>query len=226
MSSDIRLEGFAEHLKNKRVYCVAAENSVPLLVRSYISTLDTEVAHRGRKALFIQEGCTASVWLLRMKWDAVFHLRESQDLRLALTYVVNAVRPIRIVWAGGEPSATVFQHLGKHDGISLFGFGAKVPQSSEWDAIFWKGVEADQIEMALHPRLGIQATEQYHLKTVLKELKSSELALVWSSIGESDKKGSLYWLDPSEGNNQSAAYSNEEAADILRTIADSLGSRG
>ena len=225
MSADIRLEGFAEHLKNKRVYCVSTDASLPLLVRSYIATLDTEVAHRGRKALFLQEGCAAMPWLLRMKWDAVFLLRESQDLRLALTYVVNAVRPIRIVWEGGEPSSTVFQHLGKHEGISLFGFGARVPHSMEWDAIFWKGVEAEQIESALHSRLGIHLTEQYHLKTVLKELKSSELALVWSSIGESDKRGSLYWFDPAEGSSQSAAYSYEDAADILRTIADSLSAR-
>jgi hypothetical protein len=225
MSADIRLEGFAEHLKNKRVYCVSAEASLPLIVRSYITTLDTEVAHRGRKALFLQEGAAAMPWLLRMKWDAIFHLRENQDLRLALTYVVNAVRPIRIVWVGGEPSSTVFQHLGKHDGISLFGFGAQVPHSPEWDAIFWKGVEAEQIESALHARLGIHLTEQYHLKTVLKELKSSELALVWSSIGESDKRGSLYWFDPSEGSSQSATYSYEDAADILRTIADSLSAR-
>lgn len=204
---------------------MASDASLPLLVRSYIATIDTEVAHRGRKALFIQEGCTASAWLLRMKWDAVFLLRENQDLRLALTYVVNAVRPIRIVWAGGEPSSAVFQHLGRHDGISLLGFGAAVPHSMEWDAIFWKGAETEQIESALHQRLGIQMTDKYHLKTVLKELKSSELALVWSSIGESDKKGSLYWFDPSEGSSQSAVYTHEEAADILRTIADSLAAR-
>ena len=223
MASDIRLEGFAEHLRNRKVYCVGADAGLPLLVRSYIATLDTEVAHRGRKALFIQEGCTATSWLLRMKWDAIFYLRESQDLRLALTYAVNAAKPMRIVWAGGEPSTAVFQHIAKQDGVSLFGFGAQVPQSSEWDAIFWKGAEMEQIESALHSRMGTYTTEQYHLKTVLKELKSSELALVWSSIGESDKRGSLYWFDPSEGSNQSAVYSHEEAADILRTIADSLG---
>ena len=225
MSADIRLEGFAEHLKNKRVYCVSAEASLPLIVRSYIATLDTEVAHRGRKALFIQEGAQAMPWLLRMKWDAIFYLRESQDLRLALTYVVNAAKPVRIVWAGGEPSSAVFQNIAKHDSISLFGFGAAAPQSLDWDAIFWKGVEAEQIEPVLHARLGIQTTDKYHLKTVLKELKSSELALVWSSIGESDKRGSLYWLDPSEGSSQTAAYSYEDAADILRTIADSLSAR-
>ena len=220
-SDDIRLEGFAEHLRGKKIYCVADHASIQQLVRSCVSSLDTEIAHRGRKALFVQEGCAATSWLLRMKWDAVFYLREAQDIRLALTYAVNAAKPVRVVYAGGEPSSAIFQYLSKQDAISLIGFGASVPKSAEWDAIFWKGVDAENIEPLLYQRLGVQTTEKYHLKTVLKELKSSELALVWSSIGESDKNGSLYWHDPSDAN-QASAYSTEEAADILRMIADSL----
>lgn len=220
-SDDIRLEGFAEHLRGKKIYCVANETSIQQLVRSCVGSLDMEIAHRGRKALFIQDGCTATSWLLRMKWDAVFYLREAQDIRLALTYVVNAAKPARIVYAGGEPSSAIFQYLSKQDSISLIGFGANVPKSTEWDAIFWKGVDAESIEPLLYQRIGVQTTEKYHLKTVLKELKSSELALVWSSIGESDKNGSLYWHDPSDANHAST-YSPEETADILRTIADSL----
>ena len=221
-SDDIRLEGFAEHLRGKKIYCVAQnETALQQLIRSCVSSLDTEVAHRGRKALFVQEGSTATSWLLRMKWDATFIIRDNQDIRLALTYVMNAAKPTRVVWAGGEPPAAVFQYLSKQDAISLIGFGANAPRSTEWDAIFWKGVDAENIEPLLHQRLGIQVTERYHLKTVLKELKSSDLSLVWSSIGESDKSGSLYWHDPSESN-QASTYSPEESADILRMIADSL----
>ena len=220
-SDDIRLEGFAEHLRGKKIYCVADHANIQQLVRSCVSSLDTEIAHRGRKVLFVQEGCVGTIWLLRMKWDAVFYLRETQDIRLALTYAINAAKPMRIVWAGGEPSSAIFQQLSKQDGISILGFGVNMPRSAEWDAIFWKGVDAEDIEPMLYQRLGIHTTEKYHLKTVLKELKSSELALVWSSIGESDKNGSLYWHDPSDAN-QASTYSSEEAADILRMIADSL----
>ena len=125
MPDDIRLEGFAEHLRGKKIYCVAAtETAVQQLVRSCVSSLDTEVAHRGRKALFVQEGSTATSWLLRMKWDATFIIRDNQDIRLALTYVMNAAKPTRVVWAGGEPPAAVFQYLSKQEAISLIGFGA------------------------------------------------------------------------------------------------------
>ena len=108
----------------------------------------------------------------------------------------------------------------------MLGLGSNSPASSEWDAIFWThDIAADIIEPTLNARMGAATTEKYKIASVLKEVRGSELGLVWSSIGESDKRGSLYWFDPSEGSNQSAVYSHEEAADILRTIADSLGGR-
>ena len=221
--SEIRLEGFAESLRNRKIYCIGSTKMLPSLVRSRVSVIDMEVAHRGRKVLFIQEGNVNAVWLLRMKWDATFILRESQDLRLALTYVIHSTRPTRLVWAGGEPSAQVMQQLLKCDGLSIVGLGQTNPQSSEWDGIFWTAdTTQEAVEPVLHARIGSHRTEQYHIKSVLKEIQASELGLVWSSIGESDKKGFLYWFDPSEGSTGGTLYSREETVELLRSIAESI----
>ena len=221
--SEVRLEGFSESLRNRMLYCVGSAKMLPGLVRSRMAVIDMEVAHRGRKVLFLQEGCLHSTWLLRMKWDAVFVLRDSQDLRLALTYVVHSVRPTRLVWAGGEPSQQVMQQLLKCEGLTTIGLGLPTPQSLEWVAIFWTcDMEPEMVEPILSTRLGAYKTEQYHVKSVLKEIQASELGLVWSSMGESDKKGSLYWFDPSEGSAGFQLYSKQEAVEILRSIADSL----
>ena len=59
------------------------------------------------------------------------------------------------------------------------------------------------------------------LRTVLKELRGSDVGLVWSAIGETDKRGSLYWLDPSEGVG-SVPLDTREAAETLRAVADML----
>ena len=72
-------------------------------------------------------------------------------------------------------------------------------------------------------RLGASTLAKYNLRSVLKEIKASEVGLVWSSIRESDKHGSLYWFDPNEGITQESLYSLKDAADILRTVADSIG---
>jgi hypothetical protein len=57
------------------------------------------------------------------------------------------------------------------------------------------------------------------LRSVLKELQSSQVGLVWSSIGEKDKRGSLYWYDPVDGVDASIQIDPEEAAHLLKEVA-------
>ena len=223
VTDEIHLEGFAENLKGHYLYCIGSPKLLPALVRSRITLVDSEVAQRGRKVLIVQEGNANQTWLLRLKWDAVFVLRESSDLRLALTYITNCARPVRVVWsASSEPTNQVFQVISKCEGLTLIGMGSTNAISSEWHAIFWThDMIIDTIESALNARVGAQATGKYNISSVLKEVRASDLGLVWSSIGASDKRGLLYWFDPSEGSADSL-YSRQEAADLLRTIAESI----
>ena len=220
----VHLEGFAEPLKSHRIYCVGSPNLLPSLVRSRLALVDGEVAHRGRKALFIQEGFAHSAWLLRMKWDAVFVLKEALDLRLGLTYISNAQKPVRLVWAGAEPASSVFQHLSRVEGLTLISLGINVPNHPDWwDAVFWThDTSLESIEPFLLYRLGAATMGKYNLNSVMKEIKASEVGLVWSSIRESDKSGSLYWFDPAEGGGGTALYTRQEATDILQSVADSI----
>ena len=220
MTDEVRLEAFAERLKGQKIYCVGSPALLPSLLRSRIAVIDSEVAQRGRRVLVMQEG--GALWLTRLKWDAMFIIKDQSDLRLALTYVTNCAKPVRLVWGFGEPSVPVFNYLSRCEGLSLIGLGSMTPLSTEWDAIFWThDTGADVIESVLNGRIGPLTTEKYKIASVLKEVRGSELGLVWSSIGESDKKGFLYWFDPSEGATGSI-YSLEESADLLRIIADSL----
>lgn len=220
MTDEVRLEAFAERLKGQKIYCVGSPSLLPSLLRSRIAVIDSEVAQRGRRVLVMQEG--GALWLTRLKWDAMFIIKDQSDLRLALTYVTNCAKPVRLVWGFGEPSVPVFNYLSRCEGLSLIGLGSMTPLCTEWDAIFWThDTGADVIESVLNGRIGPLTTEKYKIASVLKEVRGSELGLVWSSIGESDKKGFLYWFDPSEGATGSI-YSLEESADLLRIIADSL----
>ncbi len=222
MATDtIRLEGFAETLRNHRLFCVGTQARLPALIQSCLNLVDAEVAHRGRKVLLLQEGAVHGAWLLRFKWDAVFHIKESQDLRLAITYCTHAVKPIRIVWAGGEPPHSVFQALTRVEQVTLFGLGYAPPTSSEWDAVFWThDCTTEQIEPWVS-RKAVAGMDT--LRPVLRELQASEVDLVWSAIGEPSTRGCLYWFDATEGSGAASMYSLPEAADMLRAIADSIG---
>lgn len=217
--SEVRLEGFAENLRGHRIYCVGSATSLPALVRGRLAVLDTEVAHRGRRVLFLHDGTPFGPWLQRLKWDAVFNVHDAQDLRLGLTYVANAAKPVRLVWAGGEPANTVFVALGRLENVTVVGFGVKQPMAGDWDAIFWTADAAhDTIEQTLMPRMGNVGT----LRSVLREIAAADVGLVWSAIGETSRRGGLYWFDPAEGGGGTATYSAAEAAELLRSIADSI----
>jgi hypothetical protein len=159
-----------------------------------------------------------------MKWDAIFILRDATDTRLALTYVVSAQKPVRVVWAG-EPVMPFITYLEKHEQITIMGLGTSAPNLLTWNAIFWTHDTAvDLIESSLIVRIGSAVLSKYNLRSVLKEIKASEVGLVWSSIRESDKRGSIYWFDPAENGTAASMYSLQDAADVLRSIADSLSS--
>jgi hypothetical protein len=151
----------------------------------------------------------------------VFHVRDVQDLKLALTYIQHCGKPVRVVWAGTEPSASVLQSLLKYEQLTLVGIGERTPASLEWQAVFWSPDSSfEELEAGVGARMGAGATGT--LRSVSRELRASEVGLVWSSIGESEKKGCLYWYDPAEGSAAVASFDPREAAEVLRQVADSL----
>jgi len=185
-------------------------------IKGRLSVLDTEVAHRGRKVLVFQGTTPTPKWLTQLGWDASFHARDLQDLKLAISYIQNAIKPTRVVWAGGDPSPSVMALLSRMD-ITLIGLGEKAPTSPEWQALFW-GSEATQedVEATVMARMGSAGV--MGLRSVLKELRGSQVGLVWSSIDEPEKRGALYWYDPAEGAEQ-GHIDLMEAASTLTELA-------
>lgn len=230
MTDTLRLEGFAESLKGHRTFCVAAGASASssfaeTFVRGRVAALDAEVVHRGRKVLVTQQQQQTPRWLTSIGWDATFHVRDVGDLKLALTHVQHAARPVRVFWFGGEPQAAVQTALARMDGVSLVAIGPTAPAAAnDWHAIFWPpDAVPEEVEAAVVPRTGTAGPGQ--LRAVLKELRASNVGLVWSAIGEADRRGALYWYDPQEGEDLRPALDVSEAAETLRKVADMLTAR-
>ena len=215
MEPTLRLEGFSDTLRGKRSFYVST-NPVQsqLFLKGRLATLNTEVAHRGRKVLVFQ-GPAVPKWLIQLGWDASFHVKDIQDMKLAITMIQHTARPTRVVWAGSEPPTSVMSLLTKMDGITLLGIGEKTPTSADWQAIFWcSEASQEDVEPLIQARMG--TTGVTGLRSVLKELRGSQVGLVWSMIEE--KRGALYWYDPSEGAEQ-AGLDLAEAATMLTEVA-------
>lgn len=219
----LRLEGFAESLRGQKIYCISGQpKEAEMLLKGRLASLDSEVVHRGRKVFVFQGSVAPPKWLLGLtSWDAAFHVRDVQDVKLALTYIQYAARPCRVVWAGQEPAAQVLAVMGRLEGLTLLGLGERPPAAGDWSALMWgPSASLEDVEGAVINRMGHGGATG--LRTILKELRSSDVGLVWSSIGESDKRGGLYWLDPSEGV-EAAPLDLREAAETLRAVAELLG---
>lgn len=215
----VRLEGFSESLRGSNVYCIGSNHKfVQNFIRGKMAVLDGEVAHRGRKVLVFQGSQPVPRWLLQMGWDASFHIRDVQDLKLALTYIQHSVKPTRVVWAGGDPAAAVLNTITRLDGISLLAVGEKAPTHLDWQMLFWSpDTRQEDVEPAIVARMGQAGVTG--LRSILRELQASQVGLVWSSKDEKDKKGALYWYDPADGVDLNTYIDPQEAAAVLTEVA-------
>lgn len=214
----VRVEGFGSSLKGQKVWIVGDEHLVP----NRLHVLEMELLGRGRRILLLADGRKQIPrWAMKVEWDAVFKIRDALDLRLALTYVANVTKPLRIVWIGDEPTSAVLQRLHVPDS-TFIGYGNNKPQQS-WDCIFFSGsLDKGKIEDALMSRMGSAKLSHFTLQSVLPELRAAKAGLVWSSLGESEKSGHLYWYDIAEGEPPSEPFDMTEAASFLRELADRI----
>ena len=216
----VRVEGFGSSLKGRTLWIVGDEHLVP----NRLHVVEQELLGRGRRVLVLADGRKhIPRWASMLEWDAVFKVRDALDLRLCLTYVTNATKPVRVVWIGEEPTPAVLSKL--HTPESTFlGFGSSKPQQ-HWDCIFFSGfADKQKIEDVLMPRMGSAKVSQFNLGSVLPELRAAKAGLVWSSIGESDRSGHLYWYDIAEGEPPAEPFDMREAASFLRELADRIAS--
>ena len=214
----VRVEGFGSSLRGQKIWVIGDEHLLP----NRLHVLELELLGRGRRVLILADGRKhIPRWALQIEWDAVFKVRDALDLRLALTYIANATKPVRIVWLGDEPTPPIMSKLHVPESTFL-GYGNSKPQQS-WDCIFFSGnLDKSKIEDALMTRMGSAKLSHFNLISVLPELRAAKAGLVWSSMGESERSGHLYWYDIAEGEPPSEPFDMTEAASFLRELADKI----
>ena len=214
----VRVEGFGSSLRGEKMWIVGSESLIP----NRLHVLDQELLGRGRRVLIVVDGRKQIPrWAKKIEWDAFFHIKDGVDLRLAITYVTNGVKPMRVIWCGEEPSPAILKALVTPE-VTFIGHGSLHPKG-DWNAIFFSGdQEASRIEEALVSRMGSAKLSRLNLKSVIPELRAVKAGLVWSSIGEPEKSGSVYWYDIAEGEPPHEPFNQMEAADFSREIADRM----
>jgi hypothetical protein len=243
-SESLRLEGFDAPLRGKRILVVGPQD----LWLSRFSILEADSLYKGVNILVIQDNTTGFAHgqrsthsstardytlLHRRRWDVVFRVREAFDFQMLATYVQNAAKPARILWAL-PPSLgtmeTVPKGLWQRWGGSGGGHGQDVTLVGgtengviggvDWQAVFFPlRCEQSVVDRVLIARgSGLSQGLRQHLS----ELAGSGAALAWTNIDEADERGALNWYDPGEGV-KGDWFTKKEAADLLEMVAKWLG---
>lgn len=214
----VRVEGFGGSLRGEKIWLVGSEHLIP----NRLHVLEQELLGRGRRVLVLADGRkTIPKWATRLEWDAIFRIRDAADLRLAITYIVNGVKPIRVVWCGEEPSNHLIRTMCVNE-VTFIGHGTTHPKG-DWSLIFFSNeLDALRVEEALLSRMGSSRLSALNLKSVLTELRAAKAGLAWSLVGEPDRAGNVYWYDVAEGEPPIEPFNPVETAEFLRDLADRI----
>jgi len=216
--STIQLEAYSIPIRKQKIFYVGDLYSLDKSYNSLLNLFSEEVLRRNKIVVVFSDTFLKHQpkYLKNTYIDAIFRIRETQDLRLAYTYIQNCSKPLIVLWYGYDIPSPIFQ---SKDDITLIA-GGTYPKN-EFSTIFWNTKSShDEVISILSSKM-----KDIDTKTILNETKASDVSLAWSSVGESDKRGSLYWFDFNSIKSYQPNINYAQASEYLRNLADALENR-
>ena len=213
MSDTIQLEAYSAQLKKQKIYCVGEANQLDSMFHSLYNMYTEELLRRHKTVIIFTDVFIKHQpkFLKDTYIDAVFRIRDNNDLRLAYTFIQHTSKPLLVLWYGTEIPNQIF-----NTEMTLVTGG--LHPKHEFNSIFFHTkVSIDEANHVLHNKV-----KDVNVKGVLSELKASEVSLVWHSMGMSDKNGSLFWFDFSSVKSAIPIINYHHAVEYLRNLADAL----
>ena len=146
-------------------------------------------------------------------------------LNLSVTESLGRGRTVCITDSHHEMSQQIFQKLSDTT-TTVIGVGSRshVPVQP-WNVIFFPhDMNSQQIEEMLLSRVGQNKLRSMNLRSILPELKTAKASLVWSTIDETERAGSLYWFDTMDGQPPEELWNPMETSMFLHDLADRIAS--
>jgi hypothetical protein len=219
MADTIHLEAYPVNIRKQKIYCVGDINTLDKMYYGLFNIYSEEMLRR-HKVVFVFSDIYLKhnpKWLNKIQYDVIFRVKENKDLQLAYTYIQHCSKPLIILWYSNEIPNIIFQNINaSKDDITLI-TGGTFPKH-DYTSIFFstKSTYEEVYNIVSLKKKNID------IKSLVNETKASDVSLVWSSIGESDKQGSLYWIDYNSIKNIVPTINYAQASEYLRNIADVL----
>jgi len=217
------MEGYPHPLRKQKIYVIGETSVLDTYFQSIFQTYSDELLHRHKVVVIFSDAYIKHQprWCKEIFSDAVFRVRDNQDLRLAATYIQHTSKPLCVIWYSSDiPSVMVQNLLQSKDDITFITGGTNIVKQ-DYTSVFWNTKTSyDEIYSTAASKMGPEMLKELDLKTIVQECKGSGVSLVWSSFRESDKKGALYWYDLQT----TSVAIPPHASDYLRILADALES--
>jgi len=172
-----------------------------------------------KKTVLLTHSSIAISRYLPMTYDAVFHVADSADWTLAVTYITYAAKPTLIVAEDIAIPQGLWPKLTR--GMTFVHYAAEpTVHIRPYDAIFFPLTESMTTAQADYAIKIIQSVyratySQAEHKEIMQELRVAGAGLVWCKVEENG----LYWYDPVAPAAREK-MSNGQVADLLGLLAE------
>ena len=162
-----------------------------------------------------------------MAYDTVFHIKDTADWTLLLTYITYAPKPLLVVSEDMAIPDGLWPKITRQTTFVNI-TSSLVISVRAYDAVFFAPMEdvsnsyADYVYKMLQSLYRASYSTKEH-KEILQELRVAQAGLVWSKVDEESQGGSVFWYDPVSIQTADRLTPNQ-MAEILTVIATQMRS--
>jgi hypothetical protein len=162
---------------------------------------------------------------LPMAYDTVFHIKDSVDWTLLLTYITYAPKPLLVISEDMVIPEGLWPKLTRQTTFVNI-TSSLLLNARPYDAIFFASMEDVSSSYTEYMYKMLQTTYRASYspkehREILQELRVATAGLVWSRVGEEAQGGSVCWYDPVATQHGDKLTQNQ-IADILTVLASQM----
>jgi len=215
----VQIDSFNTNLHGCRVLCQGPfPNNKYAPIMEYIQKLRDPF----KKKILLTRAAFGLSKYMPLQYDATFHVKDTHDWTLILTYITYAPKPLLVVAEDVPIPDALWQRINRT--VSFVNItSSPVINIRPYDAIFFAPIEeltttyTEYVYKILQSIYKTSYSQKEH-KEVLQELRVAQAGIAWTKHDEDAAGGSIYWYDPVPSN-QGDSLSNKQMSELFAWLS-------
>lgn len=215
----VQIDSFNTNLHGCRILCQGPfPNNKYAPIMEYIQKLRDPF----KKKILLTRAAFGLSKYMPLQYDATFHVKDTHDWTLILTYITYAPKPLLVVAEDVPIPDALWQRINRT--VSFVNItSSPVINIRPYDAIFFAPIEeltttyTEYVYKILQSIYKTSYSQKEH-KEVLQELRVAQAGIAWTKHDEDAAGGSIYWYDPVPSN-QGDSLSNKQMSELFAWLS-------